>query len=167
MTLESRVRKQRFVHWYVAKVKYLTEKKIKQFLETSGIEHYIPLQDEKPVLPCLVFIRADYVEALSLPGKSGFRISYLYDLETKQLQIIPDKQMQDFMFLQNFSGKTFLLPHPEKLHGGEKVRVVNGEFAGIEGELYRIGGHKRVVVQLGGLVSVATEYIPREYLERI
>jgi transcription antitermination factor NusG len=159
--------KQSYIHWYVAKVKYRTEKKIQQHLETSGIEHYIPLQDEKPVLPCLVFIRASHDRALSLPEETGCTISFLYDAETKQMQIIPDKQMLDFIFLSNFSDKTFILPHPEKLQGGEKVRIIKGEFAGIEGEIYRIKGHKRVVVRLGELASVAMEYVARECLERI
>jgi transcription antitermination factor NusG len=159
--------KQSYVQWYVAKVKYQTERKIKQYLETKRIEHYIPMQDDKPVLPCLVFIRTDRDQALSLPTESGYMISYLYDPDTSRLQVIPDKQMQDFKFLQDFSDKTIVLPNPEKLQGGEKVRVIKGEFTGVEGELYRIKGHKRVVVKLGGLVSLATTYIPKECLERI
>jgi transcription antitermination factor NusG len=159
--------KQSFVHWYVAKVKYQTEKKIKNYLEAKGIQHYIPFQEEKPVLPCLVFICTDYERALSLPAESGYTISYIYDTETKKLQVIPDKQMKDFMFLHDFSDKTIVLPNPENLRGGEKVRVIKGDFEGIEGELYRIKGHKRVVVRLEGLVSLALEYLPKEFLEKI
>jgi hypothetical protein len=39
--------------------------------------------------------------------------------------------------------------------------------AGIEGELIRIKGHKRVVVRLEGLFSLATTYIPSSFLERL
>jgi transcription antitermination factor NusG len=159
--------KQRIVFWYAAHVKYQTEKKIKQFLEQKGIQHYIPLQDDKPVIPCVVFIRTDHRQALALPVESGYTISYINDADTKKFQVISDKQMKDFMFLQDFSDKTILLTHPEDLKGGERVRVIGGEFAGIEGELYRIQGHKRVVVRLGGFGAVATTYIPRENLERI
>ena len=50
------------------------------------------------------------------------------------------------------------------LHGLRPGIVV----AGIEGELYRLKGHKRVVVRLGNLVSVAmSEYIAKENLEKI
>jgi transcription antitermination factor NusG len=136
-------------------------------LEAKGIQHYIPFQEEKPAIPCLVFIRTDYEKALSLPAESGYTISYIYDTGTKKFQIIPDKQMKDFMFLHDYSDKTIVLPNPENLKGGEKVRVVKGDFEGIEGELYRIKGHKRVVVRLGGLVSLAMEYLPKEFLERI
>jgi transcription antitermination factor NusG len=159
--------KQSIVYWYAARVKYQTEKKIKNFLEKRGIEHYIPFQEGKPLIPCVVFIRTDYQQALALPVESGQTISYIYDTDSKKFQVIPDKQMRDFMFLQDFSDKTFILPDPENLKGGERVRVIAGEFAGIEGELYRIRGHKRVVVRLQGLVSLATTYIPREFLERI
>jgi transcription antitermination factor NusG len=159
--------KQRFVYWYVARVRYRTEKKIKQYLEKEGIEHYIPLQQEKPLLPCTVFIRTDYERALSLPVECGCMIDYLYNTDTKKLRVIPDGQIRDFMFLNNFSDKALVLDNPENLRGGEKVRVTGGEFAGIEGELYRIKGHKRVVVRLEGLASLATTYIPKEFLEKI
>ena len=50
---------------------------------------------------------------------------------------------------------------------GDKVRVIKGDFAGIEGELIRVKGHKRVVVRLEGVVSLATAYIPGSFLEKI
>lgn len=159
--------KRSYVHWYTARVKYRSEKIIKQFLETRGIEHYIPMQDENPLIPCLIFIRTDYKQALSLPAESGCMISYLCNPGTEQFRTVPDKQMEYLMILQQYVEKTLVLPHPEMLQGGRKVRVTKGEFAGIEGELYRIQGHKRVVVRLGGLISVATSYVPKEYLEEI
>jgi transcription antitermination factor NusG len=167
MTLKQEVMKQGFVYWYVARVKYRTEKKIKNFLEKEGIQHYIPLRNGKPVIPCVVFIRTDYQRALSLPQESGYSITYLYNVDTKKFQVIPDKQMQDFMLLLNYSETTFRIDNPD-MKRGERVRVLKGEFAGIEGELIRIRGHKRVVVRLEGLFSmVAGNYIPKEYLERI
>jgi transcription antitermination factor NusG len=120
-------------------------------LEKEGIEHYIPLQEEKPLLPCTVFIRTDHERALSLPVECGCMIDYLYNADTRKLRTVPDKQIEDFMFLQDFSDKMILLTHPEDLKGGERVRVIGGEFARIEGELYRIQGHKRVVVRLEGV----------------
>ena len=159
--------KRGYVHWYAARVRYQTEKTIKKFLEAQGIEHYIPMQDEKPLIPCLIFIRTDHEKALSLPIVSGYMISYLYDPSTKQFRIVPDKQMEYLMIIQQYIDRMLVLPHPEKLFGGKKVRVTDGEFAGIEGELYRIQGHKRVVVRLNGLISVATSYVPKEYLEEI
>ena len=155
--------------WYVAKVKHQTEKTIKQFLEQSGIEHCIPMEDGKPAIPNLIFVRTDYNRALSLREELGMYISYIPDnINDSNFLVIPDREMEQFIFLQQFAGKFYYLPNPECLQGGEKVRVTGGEYAGIEGEIYRLKGHKRVVVKLSNLVSVAmNEYIAKENLERI
>jgi transcription antitermination factor NusG len=166
------------VHWYAARVKYQTEKKIKTWLEGIGIDHFIPFKTvvieyrgrkkkkERPVVPCIIFVRTTYPIALSLPVESGYSISYFRNLEMKKIQIIPDKQMEDCMFLFNMSDKTFKVGNAN-LRRGDRVRVVRGPFMGIEGELVRIKGHKRVVVRLEGIFSLVTTYIPQEYLERI
>ncbi len=93
-------------------------------------------------------------------------MNYLLNLETRQLLVVPDKQMQDFMFLLDFSEDAVQVLN-ENLRQGDRVRVIKGEFAGIEGELIRIKGHKRVVVRLEGAFSLATTCIPGAYLERI
>jgi transcription antitermination factor NusG len=169
---------QNVIHWYAGRVKYRTEKKIKNFLEEEAIKHFIPfqkicktqdgkrVQKEKPVISCLVFVCTDYLTALSIPDKSGFSISYIYNNDTKKIQIIPDKQMQDFMFVLDFSDNILKISNSD-LKKGDRVRVIKGDFKGIEGELIRIKGHKRVVIRLEGLFSIATAYIPGEYLEKI
>ena len=161
--------RQRIVRrWYVARVRHQTEKNIKQFLEKEGVEHCIPMQDGKPAIPSLIFVRTDYERALSLREESGMYMSYIADNTTHSFLVIPDSEMERFLFLQRFADKYYILPNPENLQGGEKVRVTGGEYTGIEGELYRLKGHKRVVVRLGNLVSAAmNEYIAKENLERV
>jgi transcription antitermination factor NusG len=124
------------------------------------------MQKELPVIPCLVFIRTNYRKALSLLQNSSFDISYIKHPETQKLHTIPDKQMQDFMLVLNFSTATFIMEN-SSLRRGERVRVTKGEFTGIEGELVRLKGHKRIVVRLEGLVSAVTTYVPGKYLEQI
>jgi hypothetical protein len=71
--------KQRFVRWYAARIKYRTEKTSTNFLEATGIEHYVPLQDDKPSIRSLIFARTDSEPVLSLPSECGLSISYLHD----------------------------------------------------------------------------------------
>ena len=146
------------IKWFAAKTKFSAEKKIKQFLERLGIEHYIPFRT--------VIKEKDYNTCLSLVNEYKLSMNYLLNLETRQLLVVPDKQMQDFMFLLDFSEDAVQVLN-ENLRQGDRVRVIKGEFAGIEGELIRIKGHKRVVVRLEGAFSLATTYIPGSYLERI
>jgi transcription antitermination factor NusG len=74
--------------------------------------------------------------------------------------------MENFMFLLDLSESAMRIENAN-LKRGDRVRVIKGDFAGIEGELIRIKGHKRVVVRLEGLFSLATTYIPGAYLEKI
>jgi len=166
------------MNWFAAKVRYQTEKKIKVWLEEQSVEHYIPvrkimverdgkrIEKEKVLIPGLLFIHTDYQKALSLSAESKIKMVYMRNLESHKLLIVPDKQMQDFIFLLDFSETTIQIENTS-LRQGDRVRVIKGEFAGIEGELIRIKGHKRVVIRLEGLFSVATTYIPSSYLERI
>lgn len=166
------------MNWYAAKVKYQTERKVKAWLDEQAIENFIPFRNvlieqngrkikkEKPIVPGLLFIRTNYQTAYALPVESKVKMIYLRDLESHQLLVVPDKQMQDFMFLLDFSEEAVRIDNGN-LKRGDRVRVVKGDFAGIEGELVRIKGHKRVIVRLEGLFSLATTYIPPSYLEKI
>lgn len=165
------------LHWYVANT-CRQEKKIKQRLDSMGIENFIPFQQiarkihgvdkliEVPVIPNLVFIHTTFKSCMSLIQEYAFDMRYLRDRETGNFLIVPDKQMNDFMFLLDFS-KEMVEVVNENLKKGDKVRVIKGDFAGIEGELIRVKGHKRVVVRLEGVVSLATAYIPGSFLEKI
>ena len=165
------------LHWYVANT-CRQEKKIKQRLDSMGIENFIPFQQiarkihgvdkliEVPVIPNLVFIHTTLKTCMSLIQEYAFDMRYLRDRETGNFLIVPDKQMNDFMFLLDFS-KEMVEVVNENLKKGDKVRVIKGDFAGIEGELIRVKGHKRVVVRLEGVVSLATAYIPGSLLEKI
>ena len=147
-------------------------------LDSMGIENFIPFQQiarkihgvdkliEVPVIPNLVFIHTTFKSCMSLIQEYAFDMRYLRDRETGNFLIVPDKQMNDFMFLLDFS-KEMVEVVNENLKKGDKVRVIKGDFAGIEGELIRVKGHKRVVVRLEGVVSLATAYIPGSFLEKI
>jgi len=166
------------MNWYAAKVKYQTERKMKAWLDEKTIENFIPfrtvlierngkkIKKERPIVPGLLFIRTDYPTACTLPVESKIKIVYMRNLENRRMLIIPDKQMQDFMFLLDFSESTLQIENTG-LKRGDRVRVIKGDFAGIEGELIRIKGHKRVVIRMEGLFSLATTYIPSAYLEKI
>ncbi|GAP72371.1 hypothetical protein SAMD00024442_3_90 [Candidatus Symbiothrix dinenymphae] len=165
--------------WYAARVKYRTEEKIKAQLEEAAIKHFIPFKTvetirkgkktrkEKPLIPCLMFVCTSRKTALSLPKRTGHTINYIRNNETRALQIIPDTQMQNFMQVVDLSQGEGVEILTTNMKRGDKVRVVRGVFAGIEGELVRVKGHKRVVVRLEGLVSIATTYIPADFLEVI
>ena len=165
------------LHWYVANT-CRQEKKIKQRLDSMGIENFIPFQQiarkihgvdkliEVPVIPNLVFIHTTLKTCMSLIQEYAFDMRYLRDRETGNFLIVPDKQMHDFMFLLDFSPSGIEVLN-KNLKRGDRVRVIKGPLQGLEGELVRLRGHKRVVIRLEGVASIATSYIPGVFLEKI
>lgn len=54
-----------------------------------------------------------------------------------------------------------------KFKKGDQVRIVDGSFKGIEGRVTKITGQKRVIVELPGLCSVATAYVPKGFIKKV
>ena len=143
------------IGWYVAKT-YRQERKLKAILASMGIAHFVPFHQvvkeingkrkkvEEPFVNGLIFVRGNKKSCIELINEYGYPMRYLRDFSTRSLLRVPDN-----------------------LKRGDRVRVVAGTFAGIEGELIRIAGHRRVVVRLENLFSIATVFIPGGYLEKI
>lgn len=168
-----------FLFWYAAHTKSNQEFKVKERLDSLGVENYLPVRVELrqlqsgkrkvllPVIPGMIFIHTEADLRFEWINTYGVNMTYLIDHATHQSLIVPDKQMKDFMFLMDFSADAIQVMNTE-LRRGDKVRVIKGNLSGIEGELIRILGHKRVVVRLDGLFSlVANSYIPISFLEKL
>ena len=165
-------------YWFAARTRKDQEFAIRNSLEKLNVECFMPTQFvirqlkyrkrrvEVPVIRNLIFVRTTKDRAWSITKDYNVQLFYMKDLRTNSLLIIPDKQMRDFMFLLDFSDSTVEVIN-EELKRGDRVRVIKGPLIGLEGELLRIKGHKRVIVRLEGVVSVATSYIPGSFLEKI
>jgi len=164
--------------WFVARIPYFSTKRVKTRLEELEVEAFIPFRKtkverdgqkisvEKPLVPGLIFLHTTREIALDLVSSNGLPLSFMYDAMTRHWLVVRDKAMQDFIFLTDFSEDAIEVL-TESLRPGDRVRVVKGPFEGVEGELIRLKGHKRVIVRLEGLFSLATTYIPGTFLEKI
>lgn len=166
------------LNWYAAYTRVNQELLIKKKLDELGIENYLPQEEQMRETPLgrkkirvilihgLIFVRTDKATSFSLLNDYMLNIVYLKDRENRHSLIIPDKQMEDFMFLLDFSTDGVEVLNKD-LKRGDRVKVVKGPLQGLEGELVRLKGHKRVIVRLDGVVSIATSYIPGSFLEKI
>jgi len=86
-----------------------------------------------------------------------------------EIAFVPDKQMEDFMRVIDSENEHVLML--ENLgfacKPGEKVRITNGEFKGIEGTLKSIKKHLCVVIPIKNVLAVAITNVPRKYLQKI
>ena len=166
------------INWYVAHTRVNQELWIKKKLDELGIENFLPQEEQVRETPLgrktirvllilgMIFIQSYKATSFSLIHDHGLIIVYLKDIEGRHSLIVPDKQMHDFMFLLDFSPSGIEVLN-KNLKRGDRVRVIKGPLQGLEGELVRLMGHKRVVIRLEGVVSIATSYIPGSFLERI
>lgn len=79
--------------------------------------------------------------------------------------VIPDKQMEDFRFLLDFSEEAVEMTN-ENIKAGDLVRVVKGSLRGMEGELIRHKGMTKVLVRID-MLGCAMVNIPASFVEKL
>lgn len=126
---------------------------------------------EKPFIPSLFFLRSSMRQALCLEEQLRSTASLYRHHHQGMVQpvAIPHKQMEMFIKATQYADERVDIYEDGafKLKKGVRVRVVDGKFKGLEGEIKRINGDHRLIVQVEGVCTVATAYIPRAYLEKI
>lgn len=149
--------------WYAARTRHNQEKFVKTRLEQIGVEHFVPFRSEfrrrrdravelqVPVIPNLVFIHTDYATSLTIANDYGVRLSYIKCLDGAGHLVVPCKQMDDFRLLCE-SNVAYTLTGD--LTRGDRVAVIDGCLAGLEGELVHSGRNGgRVIVKLDSIAS--------------
>jgi len=172
--------------WFVLFATYGKAAKICSLLEAAKIEHFYPVryrarrirgsertrQTLEPVLSNFVFVKSskEYLDRflkgvkLQLKIKSGL---FYRDLGSKEIMIVPETQMQNFIAIAGCSNKEriiYLSNREVDFDKGTRVQITGGAFEGVEGIFMRIKGDRRVVVTLTNLFSVATAFVPIEYI---
>ena len=79
---------------------------------------------------------------------------------------VPDGQMENFMRVASVTDdRVFFIDNLEFAgKPGQRVKVVEGDFAGVEGVVKRVKKNKCVVVQIEHVAAVAIAFIPSAFL---
>ena len=83
--------------------------------------------------------------------------------------IVPDYQIESLRIIcESEANDILLVPENEqKFKNGQKVRVIEGKFKGVEGRVARYHGQQRVAVIIDDIATIATAYLPSAFLEFI
>lgn len=87
----------------------------------------------------------------------------------KTPMIVPDGQIESLKKICNCSSNQEVLVFPnevKKFQTGQRVRVTDGYFEGVEGVVARFQGQQRVGIVINGLLTAITAYIPSAFLEK-
>ena len=175
--------------WYVLRVSYGRAEKANELLKAKGIETHLPLhttykevngkriKQRLPLLPNILFAKTtlSVLEQFLKSSPDLNFITFYYDHFNKKPDgknpplVVPKKSMDNFIKLTCIDDEHILLI--DEVNGtykqGDYVRIIDGPFKGIEGRVTKITGQKRVIVELPGLCSVATAYIPKVFLLQV
>ncbi len=162
--------------WFVAKTRYFRQEiRLRDELSRRGVDVFVPTVSarksrgagsfEKVLAPNLVFVRATKESACMLVTRDSLPLRFVPDCATRQMMVVPDKQMDDFRRVFDLSlGEGGLIDKPLKV--GERVRVTKGSLKGVEGFVEELLGRTYVVVGLIGCLW-ARARVPRAWLEKI
>ena len=94
-------------------------------------------------------------------------IRFIMNREHCRPVVIPDVQMRSFILVAGSHDEPILYMEAAELNlvKGQKVRITDGVFKGVIGEFVRIRHDRRVVVNIEGVMAVATTFIPPSLVE--
>jgi len=152
------------LHWYAIHTRSRHEKAIVARLASQATETFLPLHRSRhtwkngvhaevdaPLFPCYLFARIsiqDRLRLLQTPGVLGFAAT------STRPTAIPNEEIA---LLRTATEKLKAEPHPY-LTLGDRVRIVVGPLAGMEGVLTRRKQAYRVVLSIEAIMrSIAVE----------
>lgn len=153
--------------WLGAYVKMHHEKKVRDHLNTLNIDNFLPVQTEirqwsdrkkkveRVLIPMMIFVYVDTEEqqrVIKLPSV----IKYLVLRGEHKPTEIPASQMNSFMFMLDNSENQVNFSS-NNLQPGEKIRVIKGSLAGLEGELIYIDGKSKIAIRIEQLGCAVVE----------
>jgi transcription antitermination factor NusG len=181
-------------NWYVLVVAYRTEQKMQAKLRELGkLEAFVPMRrtrrrdaqgkfrcDEKVAIHNYIFVHTTYNRLMALKKEYPFDLEYsllhrdVYEQGERIGRapvVVPRNQMLNFIAVAGNQKERVQFLDVEKLdwEAGQRVRIIGGTFAGVEGIYLRTTKkhERRVVVKLDGIAAVATTALPSVLVEPI
>jgi len=132
---------------------------------------------DKPLDTGLLFLRSTVNDFRALlqydsmfPGMTPY-YNHFYENEfgKNDFLTVPDRQMESFKIIVESGNENILVRQNEvpSLLSGDRVVVIGGPFAGVEGIVMKYKHQKRVFVELQGVGRYATAYVPGAWIRRI
>ena len=169
--------------WFALRATYSRELKIKNQLAERGVRTFVPMiwkktqsgsDNKKKLVPaissiCFVYWTKQDIDQYIRSFGDVRPVNYYWDRTKNCPLTIPEKSMEDFITVSSSIDEDliYITEINDKLREGQTVKVKEGPFAGVEGKVVRIRKSRRVLVELPGMLAVATTYVSPSMLEII
>ena len=167
--------------WYALRVSYSRELKVQKALDALGVKTFVPMmwkrcQDnpDRKLVPavgnlCFAYSTRAALEDFIRGYGEASPVHFYWDRTANRPLTVPDKAMNDFITVASTLDEdiVYVTDISAKLREGQTVTVKDGPFKGIEGKVVRIRKSRRILVELPGMLAVATTYIDPVNLEII
>ncbi len=172
------------VLWYAMRVPYRNELKVQLKLQEKGIETFIPKRKKivkkrgktsyelLPAVNNLIFVHSSLSVIKNLKQEI-LNLQYLVNksgCESIKI-VVRDNEMQSFIkAVENLEEEiTYLSPEEINIEKGTRVRIIGGNFDGVEGIFVKVKGkrNKKVVVMLDKLLAVVIAEVDSDLIEII
>lgn len=173
--------------WFVLRATYGRAIKAYHIITDDNEEAYIPMRYVLkkmcgkmkrimvPLLPNIIFVYAsvEYVSSLVKDNpKASFINYYLNHFKQDDSGKNPPltvgyNEMMNFIRVTSIINEHIKTVESSQCRykSGDLVKIVDGDFKGIQGKVARVAGQQRVIVEIEGLCLVATAYIPTAFIE--
>ena len=167
--------------WYALRVSYSRELKVQKALDALGVKTFVPMmwkrcQDnpDRKLVPavgnlCFAYSTRTELEDFIRGYGEASPVHFYWDRTANRPLTVPDKAMNDFITVASTLDEdiVYVTEISAKLREGQTVMVKDGPFKGVEGKVVRIRKSRRILVELPGMLAVATTYIDPVNLEII
>ncbi len=169
--------------WYVLRATYSRELKVCEELDKMGIRTFVPMiwrkkvvdgKSEKRLVPavgsmCFVYWTKEGIDGYIRGFGGNSPVHYYWDRIDGRPLTVPERAMEDFMAVASTADEDliYMTEINDKLRGGEKVIVKAGPFKGVHGTVVRVRKSRRIMVEIPGMLAVASAYVPLKDLEII
>lgn len=158
------------VVWYAMKTTFKRELKALSYLESCGVEGFIPMEKSllakggkrvvclKPAIHNLIFIKADIHELRRLKSALPYLHNRLVESEeTLRPIVVPTLEMEQFIHATQLLQDSihYVDLSVSRLERGTPVRITGGDFQGYQGKLAKIKGKRdrRVTINISGILA--------------
>lgn len=174
-------------HWYALRTTYGREKKAFDYLVSKHVMAFYPtlkrvkIVDGKRIttdesrIPNIFFaygteeeLKTFVYDNVNLPYlRFYYRHVHVGKKIVKEPLIVPSNQMNSLKIICAADSDDIVATTEEirKFKVGQKVRITEGKFKGVIGNVARYQSQQRVGIVIDGLLTVCTAYVPSAFIE--